>query len=404
MQEQLSLAAPGFDPGAQGLPWYRMVLSQNRVYLLSVFFLTIPLIYGVGTAPWRYAALVACCLSTATFYLGTVLVTGWGFWARTAWLGAMTVSVVGVSVVAADLGPLGYYSTYVLVAAALLLPWRMSRYLIVVVGVGGIVAGMNTEAAPMPAIMAATGTVVALSIAQGLENRRITAALDRAEQRTAVLAVAAERERIGRDLHDILGHSLTAIAVRADLAARLVDRDSARAVTEIEALAAIARQALADVRATASGMREVRLATEVAAARSVLGAAGIECRAPNAIGALSDADSELLGYVVREAVTNVVRHSGANVCVLTLDQDATGHTRLAVSDDGKGFTGRRGGGLTGLAQRVEEAGGELELDGDARGTRLEVTLPGSARDSGSRSLSRVDATPPTMTSTPEGER
>lgn len=404
MQDQPSLAAPGHDPEVLGLPWYRVLMSQNRVYLLSVFFLAIPLIYGVGISPWRYAALVACCLSTATFYLGTVLVTDRGFGGRVAWLVGMVFSVAGISVVTADLAPLGYYSTYVMVAAALLLPWRMSRFLIVVVGVGGIVAGMNTVAAPMPAIMAAMGTIVALSVAQGLETRRIAEALDRAEQRTAVLAVAAERERIGRDLHDILGHSLTAIAVRADLAARLVDRDPTTAVAEIEALAAIARQALADVRATASGMREVRLATELAAARSVLGAAGIECRAPNAIGALSDADSELLGYVVREAVTNVVRHSGANVCVLTLEQDATGTTRLSVSDDGKGFTGRRGGGLTGLAERVEEAGGELALAGDGSGTRLVVTVPGSPGGSASDSRLRVDAATSAITSTPEGER
>ena len=119
--------------------------------------------------------------------------------------------------------------------------------------------------------------------------------LQRAEQRVDTLSVAAERERIGRDLHDILGHSLTAISIKAGLAARLVDLDPAAAKAQIAEIEQVSRQALADVRATASGMREVRLATEIASARSVLLAAGIESRMPSALPPLTDAAERAAG-------------------------------------------------------------------------------------------------------------
>ena len=154
------------------------------------------------------------------------------------------------------------------------------------------------------------------------------------------------RARISRDLHDILGHSLTAITIKSSLAARLADTEPAAAKEEMAAVEAIARQALADVRATVSGLTEIRLATEIASARSVLLAAGIEARTPVALPTLSDAVSELFGYVVRESVTNVVRHAEATRCVIEVDEHC-----VEVRDDGVGLgTDRSGRGLTGLAR------------------------------------------------------
>ena len=175
-----------------------------------------------------------------------------------------------------------------------------------------------------------------LATAAGMEAGAAQGRLQRAEQRVSTLSVAAERERIGRDLHDILGHSLTAISIKAGLAARLVDLDPAAAKAQIAEIEQVSRQALADVRTTASGMREVRLATEIASARSVLLAAGIESRMPSALPPLSDELSELMGYVVREAVTNVVRHSRAGVCTIVVESSA-----VEIRDDGRGLAGRR---------------------------------------------------------------
>ena len=162
----------------------------------------------------------------------------------------------------------------------------------------------------------------------GLEAGRVGAKLSRAEQRISTLAVVAERERISRDLHDILGHSLTAISIKSELAGRLVSSDppGARAqMAEVEDRPA----GLADVRATASGIREVRVATELASARSVLLAVGVEARVPSAVPQLPEGVNELFGYVIREAVTNVVRHSEASQCTIDV-----GEHHVSVADDG----------------------------------------------------------------------
>jgi len=250
----------------------------------------------------------------------------------------------------------------------MLLPWHEASRLIAFGAIGGVLLaaiGQN----PYAGLMAVVGGLIGYSVGAGINAARVRQALRQEEKRTAVLAVAAERERIGRDLHDILGHSLTTIAVKADLARRLVERDPASAASEIEELATVARQALADVRATASGMREVRLASELASARSVLVAAGLECRTPSALPSLSDDRSELFGYVVREAVTNVVRHAGASVCTIEVGPD-----EVSVADDGGGLRRGQGNGLTGLASRVEDAGGRLVVESDASGTRMTATL------------------------------
>ena len=190
-------------------------------------------------------------------------------------------------------------------------------------------------------------------------NLRLNTELRRTREQLAVAAVAAERERIGRDLHDILGHSLTAIAVKAGLARRLVDRDPQAAAVEIADVERLARDALKDVRATASGYREVSLATEVAVAGAVLRAAGIVATLPRTVEDVEPEAREVFGYVVREAVTNVVRHSGAQTCGITLNQRS-----IEIADDGTGIDVTRsdqpGAGLRNLADRLTAMGGTFE--------------------------------------------
>jgi len=183
-------------------------------------------------------------------------------------------------------------------------------------------------------------------------------------------AVVAERERVARDVHDVLGHSLTALSVKADLAARLVDVDPARAKVELESIQATARQALAEVRATVGGLRAGNLEAELAAAPLVLADAGVTTEV---VGSVADTDPRhraLLAWVLRESVTNVVRHARAHAVVIEL-----GERGIAVSDDGTGLTGPEGNGLRGMRERVVGAGGELALRGAEPGTRVEVVLP-----------------------------
>ena len=375
------LTAPAFDPGAVGLPWWRRALAQGAGYFLpSSLFVFVPFLFAEGYTPLTWVLAPLCAVGILVFFLGTSLVAHWSETGRWLWIAGLIGCIVALGWVTDGDARATYFIAYVTSVVAVLMAWRKARIVIVAASLLAL-AWALAAGDTFGVVMSLLGLTMGWGIGSGIERGRIEAALKRAEERTAVLAVAAERERIGRDLHDILGHSLTAIAVKADLARRLVGRSDDAARAEIDALAAVARQALADVRATASAMREVRLASEVASARSVLEAAGVECRTPSALPVLDDARSELFGYVVREAVTNVVRHAGASVCTIAAD-DAS----VTIRDDGVGLRPDAvRTGLRGLAERADAAGGRLIVTGgDGTTVRLELS-PAAAVSTGSTS-------------------
>jgi len=193
-----------------------------------------------------------------------------------------------------------------------------------------------------------------------------------AHEENARLAVTEERNRFARDLHDILGHSLTVITVKAELAQRLLDVDRDRAAAELADLERLSRDALADVRRAVEGYREMSLAGELARARSALASAEITAELPGSTDEVEGDLRELFAWVVREGVTNVIRHSGARRCVVTLTRDV-----VVVEDDGSGAEAGvpLGHGLTGLRERAATAGAVL-LTSDAKpsGFRLEVAV------------------------------
>ncbi|HEX4728347.1 MAG TPA: histidine kinase [Jatrophihabitans sp.] len=200
---------------------------------------------------------------------------------------------------------------------------------------------------------------------------RSNRALAEARLEVARLATENERTRIARDLHDLLGHSLTTITVKAALAHRLSTVDPERAAVEIAEVETLSRRVLTDVRAAVTGYREVTLGNELAAAREVLRAAGITAQLPGAIEEVDPRDSELFGWVVREGVTNVVRHSRAGSCQVRLAERS-----IEITDDGIGGQHDAGNGLTGLRERAAAAGARLSLGSgpDGRGWRLRVGL------------------------------
>ncbi len=190
-----------------------------------------------------------------------------------------------------------------------------------------------------------------------------------ARAEVARLAAENERSRIARDLHDLLGHSLTTITVKADLAKRLAERDPQRAAREIAEVEQLSRSSLADVRAAVSGYRDVTLVGELASAREVLRAAGLQVELPGAVDVVDPSLSELFGWVVREGVTNVVRHARASRCTIAL-----GARWITIDDNGRGGIAGAGNGLTGLRERVEAAGGTLVTTGRGDGWRLHVEI------------------------------
>jgi two-component system sensor histidine kinase DesK len=193
----------------------------------------------------------------------------------------------------------------------------------------------------------------------------------------ARLAVSEERLRIARDLHDLLGHSLSVVALKTDLAAKLVERDPERALAELNDIRQVARRSLVEVRDAVQGYRRLSLCDAVAGARAALGAAGIECRVEGIEVDLPEELETVLAWAVREATTNVVRHSDARACTIRIrSEDA--HVEVEVSDDGRTAAdgGRQGSGLAGLAERAARFRGDLEAGRRPEGGfRLRLSLP-----------------------------
>jgi len=243
-----------------------------------------------------------------------------------------------------------------------------------------------------------TATISLYSTAYTAQNEALAAARDEARR----LAVVAERERIARDLHDLLGHTLTAVAVKADLAGRLLDThpaELAKARAEIEDIRRTARSALADVRAAVTGMRSTRLAHELAAARRALDSAGIAFSVQGVPPALPEPVETALAFVLLEGVTNVVRHAQARQCRVDFGV-AEGAVTLLVRDSPQaaealpahgaqaptaatpttrpaqpGASPAEGHGIAGMRQRLAEVGGTLALRFGPEGGSLLARVP-----------------------------
>ncbi|MGI8700326.1 MAG: histidine kinase [Nocardioidaceae bacterium] len=370
--------APGSHCGEDAArPWTFWRAVQNRLwmYLLGLVFigLALPSMFGDvvsrADAAYRIGCLIAICL----LYAGSAVIADASLRVRWLYLGLF------LAVLAATIPFTGWYvftiGVYVSVMIACLIPWRQARWALLGWGLLNLVAALVVLSWLIFAL-AFLGLFFGLGTGGGAESGRLAERLNRSQQRNAVLAVAAERERIARDLHDILGHSLTAIAIKSDLAHRLVDRDPVAAKAQLGEIEQVARQALADVRTTASGIRRVRVAVEIASARSVLLAAGIQASVPTTIAPMSDRASETLGFVVREAITNAIRHAHATNVTIT-----TGSTWVQIDDDGVGLGHGRGSGLAGLRERVGAAHGTLSAtSGPGGGTTVRADLPADPTD------------------------
>lgn len=236
-------------------------------------------------------------------------------------------------------------------------------------------------------------TVITGLVVYGLSRLAgLVAELHAAQNELAQMAVAQERLRFSRDLHDLLGYSLSAITLKSELTHRLMTKDPARAQEELSEVLDISRGALADVRSVASGYRELSLDTESESARSVLIAADVEVRMNLDYGELPVRVRTVLATVLREGITNVLRHSKAEQCEITVQQDKE-TVRIDIVNDGVPAAptelGPRGGsGIANLSARVAALDGQLTagLDPDGR-FRLHATAPVSRSRSGRRETS-----------------
>ena len=200
-----------------------------------------------------------------------------------------------------------------------------------------------------------------------------TDTLRRENARVQHIATVTERERIARDLHDVAGQTLTALILRAQLIQRLIPSEPDRAQEEARAVEAGSRELLDSIRKTVSGWQQVSWDDEIDKAQASLHMAGIHPTVTGDADGLAPSTETILALVMREAVTNVLRHSGARTCSIAVRLDDT-RARLEIVDDGRGFDGGIGGGIRGMQERVLAAGGTLQVDGSG-GTRLALELP-----------------------------
>ncbi|MBL0164175.1 MAG: sensor histidine kinase [Xanthomonadales bacterium] len=206
------------------------------------------------------------------------------------------------------------------------------------------------------------------------ETARKRAALKLSHDEIRRLAALSERERIGRDLHDLLGHTLSLIALKSELAGKLIDRDIPAARREVDEVTRVARDALSQVRRAVTGIRAAGLAAELASARQLLESDGIAFDYMLGEVEFSAEQETVLALVVREAVTNIQRHAQARKASVVLES-RKGELYLRIEDDGRGSSIISGNGLTGMRERVEAIDGRLRIDSlRGKGTRIEVGM------------------------------
>ena len=231
----------------------------------------------------------------------------------------------------------------------------------------------------LPVMTLVIGTIVSVDHM----SQEKDAALKLSHDEVRRLAALAERERIGRDLHDLLGHTLSLVALKSELAGKLVERDPKGARRELDEVTRVAREALTQVRSAVTGIRAAGIAAELASARLLLELDGVAFRYALAPVALPPALETVLAMTLREAVTNIQRHARAASASATFEVVGS-QIVLRVIDDGRGGTIAPGNGLCGMRERIEALGGRLRVDSvPARGTTVEASLPlpaGTQRD------------------------
>ena len=354
------MSIPRADTGSPRSPWEQWAWAVAAIWLVFLAYPVTETFETDASAPVKGLTLALIAAYALVYLLGWSL---WRDYALRIWfvmllLALGTVPVIGIEAI--GLTPyLGAFS-------ALMVPapwWKWTTAISALLPVLSLIGG-DFPAFFFLMVWPLIGFFTAMRVFSELERQ--------SEDARAQLALVAERDRVARDVHDVLGHSLTALSIKAELAARLIDVDPARAREELESIQETARQALAEVRSTVGGLRAANLEAELAAAPRVLADAGIETRL---VGTVADTDPRhrtLLAWVLRESVTNVVRHAGASTVSIELSP-----TGLVVADDGTGFEAsgsHDGNGLLGMRERVSAAGGTLHLSGDP-GTRVEVVLP-----------------------------
>ena len=348
--------------GTRAFPW---------VWLIWVVWLFGPAIFGISKdLPHWWVPTILSVPVFLALYIGGHLCTrrripGYAF----------AVAALGLAVL--PFNP--YAGTYVIYACVLAADWGKPRESFTLMLLMLVAFSIEWLGLRIPWQFLANFWLLSLGIggtgmySRFQRQRRVELRLTHDEVRR--LAASAERERIGRDLHDLLGHTLSLVTLKSELAGRLIERDPGAARREIADVERVAREALSQVRSAVSGIRAAALVSELASARLLLETAGIQMEYWSDSQALPASIETCLALVLREAVTNIQRHARANraeVSVIVGIECVV----MRIRDDGRGGVNERGNGLTGMRERIAAHGGEIGIDSPrGKGTAIEIRLP-----------------------------
>lgn len=337
------------------------------LWLSYLGFLTFRFIFGEAQ-PLNVALTIASVLVFLPLYFGFYWASG-----RRKLMIIAAIALLGIALAPFNAGA-NVYIVYACVFAGVLHPPRLAIKTIAAVLVIATAAYLLLEIHPVNILIA-----VFISVLVGGANiyycqiYRKNAELRLSQEELKRVSALAERERIARDLHDLLGHTLSLITLKSELASKLIHKDPGRAAQEIRDVERVSRNALAQVRQAIAGFRAAGLRGEMAKAKMALDAAGALFEYEVDAEGLPVAQETVLAMALREAVTNVVRHADARRCKAHVERQP-GEVVMEITDNGKGGTFEEGSGLTGMRERIAELDGSLEIE-THDGTRLIVRLP-----------------------------
>jgi two-component system, NarL family, sensor histidine kinase DesK len=362
-------------PEALGLGWMPILLLGYLVFLFVPVLVPSNADWGQNVRWYLWPTLLSIAVFLPMYfvaYRGSAM--------------ARVLCTIGIAALGYGLMRFNAFSnTYVIYAAAFaaLLPgsvWtRLEVLALLLIAYCGMAVWLD-----FPVFVPAVTAIVSVAVFTGnyfqAETVRKRAELKLSHDEVRRLAALAERERIGRDLHDLLGHTLSLVALKSDLAGRLIERDPQAARNEINEVSRVARDALAQVRRAVTGIRAAGLAAELASAKLLLESDGVTLRY-DAQEAVVPPDLEtVLALALREAVTNIQRHARATLAEVSLTGTPE-QVQLRIRDNGVGSAAVPGNGLAGMRERVESRGGRLRIDSTLRqGTCVEITLPLPSRE------------------------